>query len=45
MSFNTIISAITCKNTLGKKPKKATTRHQYIIEKYHERSITDRYFK
>lgn len=45
MVFNAIISAFTSQTSMGKKPKGKTARHKYVIEKYHERSVTDRYFK
>ncbi len=45
MTINTLIATITCQNSIGKTSRNISARHKYIIEKYHERSITNRYFK
>ncbi len=43
MIFNAIISAIATNKSSTK--KRQSLRNRYIIEKYQERSITNRYFK
>lgn len=45
MIFNAIISAVSCQNSANKKSNRRNARHKYIIDKYHERSISERYFK
>jgi len=45
MSFNALISAITSRNSIGKKSECRASRNKYITNKYQERSITNRYFK
>ncbi len=45
MIFNALIVAITARHSIGKKLKDRTARHKYMIEKYHERSIVNRYFR
>ncbi len=44
MIFKTIITAITDKISRIRMSNKRTMRHQYLINKYNERSITNRYF-
>ncbi len=45
MIFNALIAAMTSRNLDDKKVNKRTLRNKYIIEKYQERSIANRYFK
>lgn len=45
MIFNAFITAITTRNSVGKKSNNRACRNKYITEKYNERSITNRYFK
>lgn len=45
MIFNTIITAVTCQNSAEKRSNRRNARHKYIIDKYYERSIAERYFK
>jgi len=45
MIFNALISVFKTRNLVDKKSAKEVSRNKYIIEKYHERSVTNRYFK
>nr|WP_321222523.1 hypothetical protein [uncultured Psychroserpens sp.] len=45
MIFNTILSAVKGNTCRRNKSNVKTARHQYIIDKYHERSVTNRYFR
>ncbi len=45
MIFNTIVSVFGTKKALEKKSDGSTSRNKYISQKYHERSIVNRYFK
>lgn len=45
MIFDTLISAFTTRNTIDKNESSRVSRKKYIIDKYNERSITNRYFK
>ena len=45
MIFNALIAAVKAKNFTGKKTNCTNSRSKYIMEKYQERSITNRYFK
>lgn len=45
MIFSTLIATVTNRNSTGIKTKKKSPRHKYISDKYHERSIINRYFK
>lgn len=45
MIFKTILSEIKERIYKIKKSNSKTARHQYIIDRYNERSITNRYFK
>lgn len=45
MIFNTILSSLTSRNSAEKRSANRASRSKYIIEKYQERSITNRYFK
>lgn len=45
MIFNTIKAEVTSANSIDRKSKRRNARHKYIIDKYHERSIAERYFK
>ncbi len=45
MIFNAIITAVTSQNSIDKKTDRKNARRKYIIDKFHERSITERYFK
>ncbi len=45
MNFKDIISAIKKQFSKIKMSNLKTTRHQYLIDRYNERSITNRYFR
>jgi len=45
MIFNTLIAAVTNRSSIGIKTKNKSLRSKYISDKYHERSIINRYFK
>ena len=45
MIFNTLISTVTASNIIEKKASSRNSRNKYIMQKYQERSITNRYFR
>lgn len=45
MILNTLITTVNGQKAIDKKPNRNYARHKYIMDKYHERSISERYFK
>lgn len=45
MIFNTIIGMVTSQGTMGKKNSANANKRKYLSQRYHERSIVNRYFK
>lgn len=45
MIFNAIVSVFVTKRALEKKSDDSISRNKYISQKFHERSIVNRYFK
>lgn len=45
MIFNALVAAVTTQNSTDKTSNSRIARRRYVTEKYHERSIANRYFK